>query len=300
MYELVVSINICIFILLALSLNIITGYAGQPTLGHAAFFGFGAYTSAVMTSKFGLSFWLSLPAAGLVAAVIGILLGLISLRIRNDFLAVTTIGINFVAVAIFQYTPFLGASFGMEVKKPLLFGGEMTNFGFLGLIVVLTVLTCLLCRRIQSSWLGLALGGVRNNEEAAASVGIDVNKFKIIAFAIGTGIAGVTGAVYAHYMTFIYSSDFAFVTSISILSMVVVGGIGTIRGAIAGAVILGLIPELFRFISDYRMLLYGGLLVLMMRFQSEGLLGEGSFLWTRLRALVARSSAGASDRGAGA
>jgi branched-chain amino acid transport system permease protein len=300
MYELVVSINICIFILLALSLNIITGYAGQPTLGHAAFFGFGAYTSAVMTSKLGLSFWLSLPAAGLVAAVIGILLGLISLRIRNDFLAVTTIGINFVAVAIFQYTPYLGASYGLAVKKPLLFGGEMTNFGFLGLIVVLTVLTCLLCRRIQSSWLGLALGGVRNNEEAAASVGIDVNKFKIIAFAIGTGIAGVTGAVYAHYMTFIYSSDFAFITSISILSMVVVGGIGTIRGAIAGAVILGLIPELFRFISDYRMLLYGGLLVLMMRFQSEGLLGEGSFLWTRLRALTAKPSAGASDRGAGA
>lgn len=300
MYELVVSINICIFILLALSLNIITGYAGQPTLGHAAFFGFGAYTSAVMTSKLGLSFWLSLPAAGLVAAVIGVLLGLISLRIRNDFLAVTTIGINFVAVAIFQYTPYLGSSYGMSVQKPLLFGSEMTNFEFLWLIVGLTVLTCLLCRRIQTSWLGLALGGVRNNEEAAASVGIDVNKFKIIAFAIGTGIAGVTGAVYAHYMTFIYSSDFAFVTSISILSMVVVGGIGTIRGAIAGAVILGLIPELFRFISDYRMLLYGGLLVMMMRFQSEGLLGEGSFLWTRLKALVAKRPAGTSDGGAGA
>lgn len=300
MYETVVIINICIFMLLALSLNIITGYAGQPTLGHAAFFGFGAYTSAVMTSKLGLSFWLSLPAAGLVAAVIGILLGLVSLRIRNDFLAVTTIGINFVAVAIFHYTPYLGASYGLAVKKPQLFGGAMTNFDFLWLVVALTVLVCLLCRRIQSSWLGLALGGIRNNEEAAASVGIDVNKFKIIAFAIGTGIAGVTGAVYAHYMTFIYSSDFAFVTSISILSMVVVGGIGTIRGAIVGAIILGLIPELFRFISDYRMLLYGGLLLLMTRFQSEGLLGEGSFLWTRLQTLVSRPPAGGAKREGGA
>lgn len=282
MYELVVSINIGIFVLLALSLNIITGYAGQPTLGHAAFFGIGAYTAAIMTSKLGLNFWLTLPAAGVMAGLIGGLLGLVSLRVRNDFLAVTTIGVNFVAVAIFQYTPYLGASYGMAVTKP------MSNFAFLGLVVVLIMLTCLLCRLIQDSWLGLALGGVRNNEEAAASIGIDVNKFKVIAFVIGTAIAGVTGAVYAHYMTFIYSSDFAFITSISILSMVVVGGMGTIRGAFVGAIILGLIPEAFRFISDYRMLLYGGLLVLMMRFQSEGLLGEGSFLWSRLTLLAER------------
>lgn len=285
MYELVVSINIGIFILLALSLNIITGYAGQPTLGHAAFFGIGAYTAAIMTSKLGLNFWLTLPAAGLVAGLIGGLLGLISLRVRNDFLAITTIGVNFVAVAIFQYTPYLGASYGLAVDKP------MSNYGFLVLVLVLIVLTCLLCRHIQRSWLGLALGGVRNNEEAAASIGIDVNKTKVIAFVIGTAIAGVTGSVYAHYMTFIYSSDFAFLTSMSILSMVVVGGAGTMRGAIVGAILLGLIPEAFRFISDYRMLLYGGLLVLMMRFQSQGLLGEGSYIWTRLAPLFARRPA---------
>ncbi|MDR3563611.1 MAG: branched-chain amino acid ABC transporter permease [Negativicutes bacterium] len=289
MYELVVAINIGIFVLLALSLNIITGYAGQPTLGHAAFFGFGAYAAAIMTGKLGMSFWLALPAAGAVAGLVGIVLGLVSMRVRNDFLAVTTIGVNFVAVAVFQYTPYLGASYGLAVKKPLLFGAEMTNYDFLGLVLILIVLICLLCRRIQTSWLGLALSGIRNNEEAAASIGIDVSKFKVIAFAIGTAIAGVTGAVYAHYMSFIYSSDFAFVTSISILSMVVVGGMGTLRGAFVGAIILGLIPELFRFISDYRMLLYGGLLVLMMRFQSEGLLGEGSYLWTWLTVFFVRS-----------
>lgn len=279
MYELVVGINIGIFILLALSLNVITGYAGQPSMGHAAFFGIGAYTAAVITSKIGMSFWLALPVAGIAAGIVGVVLGLISLRVRDDFLAVTTIGINFVAVAIFHYTPYLGASFGLEVKKPVLFGSELGNIEFLVLIAILIVLVCMLCIKIQNSWLGLALSGIRNNEEAAASLGIDVNKFKVIAFTIGTAIAGCTGAVYAHYMGFIYSTDFAFVTSISILSMVVIGGMGTIRGAIIGAIILGLMPEVFRFISDYRMLLYGGLLVFMMRFQPEGLLGENSFLW---------------------
>jgi branched-chain amino acid transport system permease protein len=220
--------------------------------------------------------------AGVVAGVIGVLLGLISLRVRDDFLAVTTIGVNFVAIAIFHYTPYLGSSYGMAVKKPLMFGGEMGNVEFMVLIAVLIVVVCALCLRIQNSWLGLALGGIRNNEEAAASIGIDVSKFKVIAFTIGTAIAGITGAIYAHYIGFIYSTDFSFVTSISILSMIVIGGMGTIRGAIVGAIILGLMPEAFRFMSDYRMLLYGGLLVLMMRFQPEGLLGDNSFMWNRL------------------
>lgn len=288
MYELVVSINIGIFMLLALSLNIITGYSGQPSLGHAAFFGIGAYAGAIMTTKMDMSFWLALPLAGIVAGVIGAMLGLISQRVRNDFLAVTTIGINFVVVAIFQYVPYFGASYGMSVKKPALLGHEMTNIEFSALIVFLILLVCLLCLRIQSSWLGLALGGIRNNEAAAAAVGIDVKKFRVIAFTIGTAIAGVAGSVYAHYMTFIYSSDFAFVTSISILSMVVIGGMGTIRGAAAGAVILGLMPELFRFVSDYRMLIYGGLLVLMMRFQPEGLLGDSSYLWGWMSSVLRR------------
>jgi len=291
MYEIVVSANIGIFALLALSLNVITGYTGQPTLGHAAFFGIGAYASAVVTSKLGMSFWLSLPAAAAAAGLTGTLLGLASLRVKEDFLAITTIGINFVMVAVFQYTPYVGASFGMSVSKPYLLGHRMDNVSFLALVLVLIVLTCLLCRRIERSWMGLALGGIRNNEDAAASVGIDVNRFKIMAFTIGTAIAGLAGAVYAHHMTFIYSTDFAFLTSITILAMVVIGGVGTIRGALAGAVLLGLAPELFRFISDYRMLVYGGLLVLTMRFQPQGLLGEDSFLWRKVRAIFGHVSA---------
>lgn len=278
MYFIVVAVNICIFILLALSLNIIIGYAGQPAMGHAAFFGIGAYTSAIMTSKLGISFWISLPFSFIIAGVIGAVLGLISIRLKNDFLAITTIGINFVIVAVFQYSELFGASLGMSVDKPLILGIKMNAYHYLFLMLILIGLTSLFIRKMNNSWFGLALSSIRNDEMAASSFGIDVNKYKVLTFSIGTAIAGLTGAVYAHFMTFIYSSDFAFIVSISIISMVVVGGIGTIRGPVFGAILLGIAPELFRFMSDYRMIVYGGLLVLMMRFQPQGLLGENSFL----------------------
>ncbi|MDW7660511.1 MAG: branched-chain amino acid ABC transporter permease [Bacillota bacterium] len=278
MYLTVVSVNIGIFILLALSLNIISGYAGQPSLGHAAFFGIGAYTSAILTTNYGMSFWLSIPFAFLAAGIMGGLLGLISIRMRDDFLAITTIGINFVIVAVFQYSEFFGGSLGMSLKRPHFFGMRVTATGYLALVALMILGTILLILKMKRSWFGLALSSIRNDETAAASFGIDVNRYKVLAFTIGTAIAGMTGAVYAHHMTFIYSSDFAFIVSISILSMVVIGGIGTIRGPIFGAILLGAAPELFRFFADYRMIVYGGLLVFMMRFQSQGFLGYDSIL----------------------
>ncbi|MCK4240138.1 MAG: branched-chain amino acid ABC transporter permease [Candidatus Atribacteria bacterium] len=288
MYEVVVAINIGIFTMLALSVNIITGYIGQPTLGHAAFFGIGAYTSAILTGKYGVPFLLSLPLSGLIAGFIGALLGLASLRVRDDFLAITTIGTNFVVVAIFQYIPFFGASLGMAVPSAYIFGMKITYLGFLFLVIFLIILIILFLRKLEKSWFGLAMGGIRNNEGAAESIGIDIKKFKVVAFILGTAIAGIAGCVYAHYMTFISSVDFAFVTSITILSMAMVGGSGTIRGPIMGAIVLGLAPEVFRFAMDYRMLIYGLLLIFTMRFQPEGLLGERSFLWTNISKLFKR------------
>jgi len=285
MYEIVIAINVGIFALLALSVNIITGYIGQPTLGHAAFFGIGAYSSAILTGKYGVPFLLSLPLSGVIAGFIGALLGLASLRVRDDFLAITTIGTNFVVVAIFQYVPFFGASFGLAVPPAYIFGMKITYLGYLFLIISLIVLTVLFLRKLERSWFGLAMGGIRNNEVAAESIGIDIKKFKVVAFILGTAIAGIAGCVYAHYMTFISSVDFAFITSITILSMAMVGGSGTIRGPIMGAIILGLSPEVLRFIMNYRMLIYGALLVFTMRFQPEGLLGERSFLWTNITKL---------------
>jgi len=290
MYFIVVAVNIGIFAMLALSLNIIIGYAGQSAMGHAAFFGIGAYTAALMTSTMGINFWFTLPAAFIITGIIGAFLGLISIRLKDDFLAITTIGINFVVVAIFQYSPIFGASLGMTVEKPLLFGMKMTAPIYLTLIVVLIVLTCMFINKMNKSWFGLALASIRNDEMAASSFGIDVNKYKVLTFTLGTAIAGLTGAVYAHYMSFIYSSDFAFVVSISIISMVVVGGVGTIKGPIFGAILLGVAPELFRFMSDYRMIVYGGLLVLMMRFQPQGLLGDNSIIMRNINKIFSNKS----------
>lgn len=288
MYAIVVATNIGIFVLLALSLNIIAGYAGQSSIGHAAFFGIGAYTSAVLTSTLGVNFWLSLPIAFVITGLIGALLGLASMRVREDFLAITTIGINFVVVAIFQYAPVFGASLGMSVSRPSIFGMKMDNLMFLILVGLLIIAMIFFMRVIERSWFGLALASIRNDEAAASSLGVNILKFKVLAFAVGTAVAGLAGGVYAHYMTFIYSSDFAFLVSISILSMVVIGGIGTIRGPIVGAIILGLAPELFRFISDYRMIVYGGLLVVMMLFQPQGIVGKGSFLADKFDALFGK------------
>jgi branched-chain amino acid transport system permease protein len=276
-YITTVAVNIAVFSLLALSLNIIIGYAGQSMMGHAAFFGVGAYTAAIMTNH-GINFWLSLPIALLVTGALGAVLGMISLRLRDDFLAITTIGINFVMVALFQNLKVFGASLGMPVKTPNLFGHRMTSTYFLVLLVLLIVLVCLLIRKMNNSWFGLALASLRGDEGAAQSFGVNTNQYKVLAFIIGTAIAGLTGAIYAHRMSFIFSSNFAFVVSISIISMVVVGGVGTIRGPLVGAILLGAAPEVLRFAEDYRMILYGGVIVLMMRFQPQGLLGEDSFL----------------------
>lgn len=284
-YLITVSVNITIFALLALSLNIITGYAGQAMMGHAAFFGVGAYTSAILTNA-GLNFWLSLPLAMLAAGLLGALVGVASLRVRDDFLAITTIGINFVAVALFNNMKIFGASLGLGTKSPKLFGRSMGNLDYLVLLLILIVITCLLIMKMRRSWFGLALASIHNDEGAAKSFGIDVSQYKILAFIIGTAIAGLTGGIYAHRMGFIFSSNFAFTFSITILSMVVIGGIGTIRGPLLGAVLLGSAPEVLRFADDYRMLIYGGLLVLVVRFQPQGLLGENSVLlrlWAKLR-----------------
>lgn len=290
-YIITVAVNIAIFALLALSLNIITGYAGQSAMGHAAFFGIGAYTSALMTNA-GINFWLTLPVALLVTGAAGGVLGIISLRLKDDFLAITTIGINFVMVALFQNMEIFGASLGMSVKTPTFFGQKMTPLYFLVLLVFLIVIVCLLIRKMTRSWFGLALSSIRNDEGAAMSLGINVNRYKILAFFLGTAIAGLTGAIYVHRMTFIFSSSFAFTVSISILSMVVVGGIGTIRGPLLGALILGAAPELLRFADNYRMILYGGILVLMMRFQPQGLLGNDSFIVRNFLKIVRGHKAG--------
>lgn len=269
----------------AIGLNVIVGYAGQISLGHAAFFGIGAYSAALLATKAGLSFWAGLPGVLVISGCIGMLLGLPSLRVRHDFLAITTIGINFIVEALFLYVPFFGGALGIGgIPRIHLMGTPLKGLGFFWLCLAFLALLLAVCAWFTRSWAGMACAALREEETAAASLGISPVRFKLLAFVIGTMIAGLGGALYAHYMRFISATDFSFPVSISLLCMVVIGGMGTLWGPVIGAVILGILPEIFRPLVDYRMLFYTLLLLAMIRFQPAGLLGRKSVL----RRLVSR------------
>ncbi len=272
-----------IWAVLALSLNILTGYAGQVSLGHAAFFGIGAYTSAMLAVKAGWSFWPAFVAAILITGMVGALLGLPSLRVRHDFLVLATMGINFVVVAVFKYVDFFGGALGIiGIQKPQIFGWTLRGWGFLGLALAYLLLSLWVSDYLRRTWAGLAFATVREDEEAAEAMGVSVPRFKIYAFAISAALAGGAGSLYAHFLGSIFPDHFAFVESIGIMSMVVLGGLGTLRGPVVGAFALKILPEYLRVVGDYRYTLYGGVLVLMMLFQPQGILGEGSWLWRRV------------------
>jgi branched-chain amino acid transport system permease protein len=279
----------------ACGLNVIVGYAGQISLGHAAFFGIGAYASAMLTAKAGLTFWQALPLVILIAALFGFFLGLPSLRVREDFLAITTIGINFIVESLFLYTPFFGAALGLGgIPRVYVLGRRLVGGEFLLLCLFFLAAALLLCFYFVRTWSGLSCFAVRENETAASSMGISPVRAKLSAFILGTVLAGTSGALYAHYMRFISPGDFGFTVSISMMSMVVLGGMGTLWGPLLGALILGALPEIFRPLIDYRMLVYSLLLLLMIRFQPGGLLGEHSFV-TRLLNGIFRRKGGLSD-----
>jgi branched-chain amino acid transport system permease protein len=278
-YLITILITLVIYAILAHSLNIITGRAGQISLGHAAFFGIGAYTAAMFHTTAGLPFWMDVPLAAVVAGVVGAILGIPCLRVRDDFLAITTMGINFVVEAVFLYAPFFGGAMGIGgINLPNWLGREMTKPEYFVLIVVVLVLLLFLDRKLDRSWIGLAWASIREDEQAAATMGVDIVRFKVFAFILGSAIAGLAGGFYAHFLTFIMPQNFGFGQSIVILSMVVFGGIGTRWGPILGAIILGVLPEISRPIMEYRTLIYGVLLLAMMRFQPGGLLGSESIL----------------------
>jgi len=286
-YLITILITVIIYAMLAHSLNIITGHAGQISLGHAAFFGIGAYTSAMLYTEAGFPFWISVPLAAVVAGMVGALLAIPCLRVRDDFLAITTMGINFVVEAIFLYIPFFGGAMGIGgINLPKWFGREMTKPEYFILILIVFFLLLLLDRQMGRSWIGLAWASIREDDQASEAMGVDVIRFKVLAFILGSAIAGLAGGFYAHFLTFIMPQNFGFGQSIVVLCMVVFGGIGTRWGPIVGAVILGILPEISRPIMEYRILIYGVLLLAMMRFQPGGLLGPESILPKTFRRYV--------------
>jgi branched-chain amino acid transport system permease protein len=197
-YVITIGTIIVIYAIVVCGLNVIVGYAGQISLGHAAFFGIGAYSAALLATKAGLSFWQALPLVIAISAFIGLLLGLPSLRVRADFLAITTIGINFIVEAVFLYIPFFGGALGIGgIPSILLFGMKLKGMAFFYLCLFFLTLVLGICWWFSRSWAGLACFALREEESAAASVGISPVRFKLLAFVIGTAMAGLGGALFS-------------------------------------------------------------------------------------------------------
>jgi branched-chain amino acid transport system permease protein len=260
----VIGINI----ILALGLNIITGFCGQVSLGHAAFYGVGAYAAALL-AKAGAPFAACLLAGALAGGAAGTIVGLTALRVRHDFLAITTMGVGFVFLGVVRKQAWLGGELGIA-------GIPDAGVGAIGYMVVVLAVAALsigLSLWLKRSWMGFAFDVVADDEDAACTVGIDVTRYKLTAFFIGTALAGLAGGLYIYFAHIILPDTFDFALSIAILTTVVIGGSGSVWGVAAAAVVLTLLPELSRAISEYRLLVFGALLILVMRFSPGGLAG---------------------------
>lgn len=260
----IVGINI----MLAVSLNLITGFCGQVSLGHAAFFGAGAYGAALFAVA-GYSMPVALLAGFVVAGVLGFIVGFASVRLRDDFLAVATIGVGFLVVGFVRKQSWLGAEMGISKIPPSGLGPG----GNAVMILIFAALTIAFSHYLNRSWMGFAFRAVADDEQAARTLSIPASNYKLAAFAIGTAIAGLAGGLYTYFTQFIVPDSFGFILSVTLMAMMVIGGTGSTWGVVVATILLTLLPEVFRFINEYRLLIFGGLLVFVMRFAPGGLAG---------------------------
>lgn len=276
-YILRIVIMIGVFTILSLSLGLVTGYAGQVSLGHAAFYAIGAYTSALLSTHFGLNFFVTVPIAAVVAAIGGFLIGLPTLRLSGTYLSIATMGFcEVVRMVLLNWEAVTNGPMGVsKIPKPSFFGIDLSisNYGLYYLMLAFLVLTTVVMIAVVRSKMGRALTAIREDEIAATMMGIKTTVYKVIAFVISAFFAGLAGAFYAHMISFIDPNTFTFDTSILILSMVILGGMGTINGMFLGSALLVSFPEVLRFLQEYRFVVYGAILIVMMRFRPQGLLG---------------------------
>ena len=273
-YEVRVMNLAMIFGIAVLGLQLIVGYTGQLSFGHAAFFGIGAYTAAILAMKLGMPILVTLPAAMVVAALAGLILTPV-LRLSGHYLAIATLAMGeIVFLLINTLKPVTNGAYGLYgIPAPGAFGFEIdTDEGFFVLASLLMFAVLFVMHRLTGSRFGRALLAVRENERAALASGIDATKHKAQAFVIGSACAGLAGALYAHYSAYINPNSFTFETSVEMVTMVVIGGLGSMVGGLIGALAVVAMPEYLRWLADYRLIIYGSLLVLFMMFLPGGLM----------------------------
>jgi branched-chain amino acid transport system permease protein len=280
-----ILILICINIILAVSLNLATGYLGQLPLGHAGFMAVGAYASGIFMNAVsgsmptGLAVLLSLILAAVVAGIFGFIIGIPALRLKGDYLAIITLGFGeIIRVVLLNIDSVLGFDFtyGAASLKNI---PKTTSFSLAFLCVVVV---CFIIHTMMKSRYGRAILSIRENEIAAESCGIRTTYFKTMAFVASAAFAGVAGSLYAGYLGILNPANFGFMKSIEILVMVVLGGMGSMIGSVLSAAVLSALPEVLRAFADYRMVAYSLLLILVMIFKPSGLMGTYDFSFTNL------------------
>jgi branched-chain amino acid transport system permease protein len=273
-YPLQLMVMVGIFSILTLSLNLITGYAGLVSLGQAGFFMVGSYVSALLSAKLGVSPWLSIVAAVVVSAAFGVLLGFPALKLSGHFLAVITIAFGLIMHLLAVNLEWLtgGVQGVSRIPRPYLLDLALRSdrHYYWFVLSILAGLTFFYHSLIESGF-GRALKAIREDEAAAACMGVNVKSTKIIVFVISAGIAGLAGATYSHYVRFITPDSFTIDLSIRVLIMMIVGGIGTISGSLVGTLVVYTLPEALRFLRDYYYLVFGTLIILIMLFLPGGL-----------------------------
>lgn len=272
-YATVILTNALLYVVLALGLNVVVGYAGLLDLGYAAFFAVGAYTIGILTHEFGLSFWLALPVAVGMAMIAGVIIGTPTLRLRSDYLAIVTLGFGEIVRFSARNLDITGGASGISgIQQPWLFGWHInTPVEFYYVFVVLAILAVVVSVRLQNSRLGRAWLYVRHDEDAAEAMGIDTVRVKLAAYVIGAIFGAIGGAFFAINLGAISPESFSFQQSVLILMAVILGGMGKIPGVILGAFIVVLAPELLRDLGEYRLLIFAVGLLLVMLFRPSGI-----------------------------
>lgn len=283
-YLLHIIILINIYIIIAISLNLIAGYTGILSIAHAAFYGVGAYVAALFAVNFGTPFLLNLIVAMAIAGAVAAVVAFPSLRIHDDYLVIATFGFQMILFSIFNnWVGLTRGPLGIPgIPQPNIFGFAISShIEFVILTGVCALVVYVIAKRLVESPFGRVLKAIREDEVFAQALGKNVIRCKILVFVMGGGLVAIAGALYAHYVTFIDPTSFTILESIFMISIVIVGGAGSLKGSIIGAAVLIVLPEMLRFLgmpnaiaANMRQIIYGTLLVVMMIFRPKGLVGE--------------------------
>jgi branched-chain amino acid transport system permease protein len=284
----------------ALGLNILVGYTGQISVGHAAFMSVGAYTAANLAVKLGLPFWITLPAGGLMAALVGAIVGIPSLRIKGLYLAIATLAGQLIIEWIINHTPAIsgGAQASIQVPRPTLWGYELRSQGQLYFFLLFfAALAIVVTLNLIRSRIGRAFVAIRDQDIAAEIIGINIYRYKLLSFAISSFYAGVCGVLYTYYLGIANYEQFQIVVSIDYLAMIIIGGLGSVLGSVLGAVFVTMLPIVLRLameplaglffspgemssvIASTRLVLFGGFIIFFLVMEPEGL----NRLWRNIR-----------------